>query len=395
MKNVAILVQNLHNGGAERMAANLSIELSKNYKVYLFVFDASNAIYPYGGKLIDLKVPPLDKASASKRLSNVITRVRRLSYLKNKYHIDCTISHMDGANVVNILSRRNDKVICVYHSMPSMCEDDGLKTHALQRFIGAGADKYICVSKMAEADMAENYGVNAHKLGCIYNFADLGRIAALKKIAMPADAEEFYKRHEKIIITAGRLTHMKAQDRLIRLTGEIRGGGKNVGLVILGEGDERPLLEELAEELRIKEHVYMPGEVEDPFSYMEAASVFALTSDYEGLPMVLIEAAACALPVVSVDIPSGPREILSPGSDIHKLLKDRAEYAQYGVLVPSCADDERRGALSNNEKLMKEALMSLMYDTEVRKKYTDCSLSCAERFSSDKINRQWMDLIGI
>jgi len=139
----------------------------------------------------------------------------------------------------------------------------------------------------------------------------------------------------------------------------------------------------------------MPGEVEDPFSYMEAASVFALTSDYEGLPMVLIEAAACALPVVSVDIPSGPREILSPGSDIHKLLKDRAEYAQYGVLVPSCADDERRGALSNNEKLMKEALMSLMYDTEVRKKYTDCSLSCAERFSSDKINRQWMDLIGI
>ena len=114
MKNVAILVQNLHNGGAERMAANLSIEIAKSCKVYLFVFDASNAIYPYGGKLIDLKVPPLEEASASTRAANVIKRVRRLSFLKNKYQIDCTISHMDGANVVNILSRRNDKVICVY-----------------------------------------------------------------------------------------------------------------------------------------------------------------------------------------------------------------------------------------------------------------------------------------
>ncbi len=393
MKNIAILVQNLHNGGAERMAANLSIELAKYYRVYLFVFDASNAIYPYGGKLIDLKVPPLEEASVATRASNVIKRVRRLSYLKHKYHIDCTISHMDGANAVNILSRRDDKIVCVYHSMPSMCEGDGFKTHALQRFIGAGADKYICVSKMAEADMAENYGLDKRKLGCIYNFADLERIAGLKKETMPAEAVEFYKRHEKILITAGRLTHMKAQDRLIRLTAAIRKDNKNAGLVILGEGDERPLLEELARELKIEEHVCMPGEVENPFSYMKEASVFALTSDFEGLPMVLIEAAACALPVVSTDIPSGPREVLAPGSDIHKLLKNEAEYAQYGVLVPSCAGEERRGALGAGELLLKDAVMSLMYDEAVRKRYADISSDCAERFSADKISRQWKELI--
>ncbi|MBP5608441.1 MAG: glycosyltransferase, partial [Lachnospiraceae bacterium] len=352
-------------------------------------------IYPYGGKLIDLKVPPLEEASAATRASNVIKRIRRLSYLKHKYHIDCTISHMDGANAVNILSRRDDKVICVYHSMPSMCEGDDLKTHALQRFIGSGADKYICVSKMAEADMAENYGLDKRKLGCIYNFADLGRILALKNTAMPSEAEEFYKRHEKILITAGRLTHMKAQDRLIRLAADIRAGNKNAGLVILGEGDERPLLEELAKELDMEEHVFMPGEVDNPFSYMKAASVFALTSDFEGLPMVLIEAAACELPVVSVDIPSGPREVLAPGSDIHKLLKDKAEYAQYGILVPSCARDERRGPLSNNEMLLKEAVIELMYDEDIRKRYSDRSLECAERFSSEKISSRWTELIGV
>ena len=393
MKNVAILVQNLHNGGAERMAANLSIELAKSCKVYLFVFDASNAIYPYGGKLIDLKVPPLEEASASTRAANVIKRVRRLSFLKSKYQIDCTISHMDGANVVNILSRRNDKVICVYHSMPSMCEDDSFKTHALQRFIGTGAHKYICVSKMAEDDMVQNFGLSRKKLGCIYNFADLRKISSRMRIALPEEAEEFYDKHSKVMITAGRLTHMKAQDRLVRILDSLRTGGRDAGLVILGEGDERPLLEELVKELDLEEHVYMPGEVEDPFSYMAAADVFTLTSDYEGLPMVLIEAAACGVPVVSVDIPSGPREVLAPESDIHELIKDEAEYAKYGVLVPSCASDPRRGQLSTNEELMKKAVTELMYDDKIRQSYIERSAECAERFSADIIIRQWMEII--
>ena len=393
MKNVAILVQNLHNGGAERMAANLSIELARYYNVYLFVFDSSNAIYPYGGKLVDLKVPPLEEASAYVRASNVMKRIRRLSYLKKKYKIDCTISHMDGANVVNILSRRGDKVICVYHSMPSMCESGSFVNKSLHRFIGNGADKYVCVSRMAAADMAASFGVKKKKLQCIYNFADLEKTKSLRMEELPSEAAGFYSRHKKILITVGRLTHMKAQDRLIRVLQDLRANGKNVGLVILGEGDERQALEELASDLGLRGNIYMPGEVGNPFPYMAAASVFALVSDFEGLPMVLIEAAACGLPIVSVDIPSGPREVLAPDTDIYKKTEGDIEYAKYGLLVPSCANEERRGGLSPKEKLLEEGISRLMFDEVFRQKYLSLAEECVERFSAEKIIGQWRELI--
>ena len=391
-KRIAILVQNLHNGGAERMAANLSIELAKYYEVYLIVFDAGDAIYPYGGKLIDLKVPPLAEASKATRIRNIITRIRRLSYIKKKYRIDCTISHMEGANLVNIFARRGDKILTMYHSMPSKCLE-ATKVHKLMhQFTGKHSAKYLCVSRLAEQDMAENFGVDPEHLSHIYNFSDLEKIARLQKEKLPDQDALFYAARPRVVITVGRLTHMKAQDRLIRMMNVLRETDPGIGLVILGEGEERPLLEELAEELDVKEHVLMPGEVENPFPYMKKAKAFALPSDYEGLPMVLIEAAACTLPVVSCDIQSGPREVLAPESDITKSTEN-IEYAQYGILVPALAEEPRRGKLSEKEQLMAQAIRELLTDETLRRRYCENSAACAERFSSEQIIGQWRALI--
>lgn len=392
MKKVAVLVQNLHNGGAERMAANLSLELAKYYKVYMIVFDGRDAIYPYGGELIDLKVPPLAEGSAIERVKNTLRRVRRLRYLKKKLGIDCTISHMEGANLVNILSRIRDKVYCVYHSMPSMCESGSGLNKLLHRFLAGHCERYLTVSRLAEADMAESFGVDARKLSCIYNFCDLKKIHEWKERELPAEAEAFYTAHPKVLVSMGRLTHMKAQDRLIRMLKELREKEKGLGLLILGEGEERPALLQLAEELDISGHLYLPGEMEDPFPYLKHADVFALPSDYEGLPMVLIEAAACALPVVSADIPSGPREILAPDTDIRKRTEE-IEYAKYGILVPSCAAEPRRGPLSEREKLFSGAIGNLLEDPALYRRYRDSSEECAERFSADHIIFEWRELI--
>ena len=391
-KSVAILVQNLHNGGAERMAANLSIELAKYYDVYLIVFDAQGAIYPYGGKLIDLKVPPLAEASAATRIRNILTRIRRLSYIKKKYRIDCTISHMEGANLVNIFARRGDKILTMYHSMPSRCMEPTFVHSLMHAFTGKHSAKYLCVSRLAEQDMAENFGVKPKYLSYVYNFSDLEKIGRLQKEQLTEKAALFYAAHPRVMITVGRLTHMKAQDRLIRMLKTLRENDNGVGLVILGEGEERPLLEELAEELKVKEHVLLPGEVENPFPYMKKAKAFALPSDYEGLPMVLIEAAACTLPVVSCDIQSGPREVLAPDTDITKAT-ETIEYAQYGILVPALAEEPRRGKLSEKEQMMAQAIRELLTDDALRRRYCESSAACAERFSSEQIIGRWRELI--
>jgi len=90
--------------------------------------------------------------------------------------------------------------------------------------------------------------------------------------------------------------------------------------MILGEGKKRRELEELADSLGVRQDLALPGFEENPFAYMARAAVFVLSSAYEGLPGVLIQAMASGCPVVSTDCPSGPMEILEHGS--------------YGPLVP-------------------------------------------------------------
>ena len=82
---------------------------------------------------------------------------------------------------------------------------------------------------------------------------------------------------------------------------------------MLGKGRLRPALESQAKELRIAEHVDFPGFVRNPYAFMAKASLFVLSSRYEGLPTVLIEAMACGCPVVSTDCRFGPDEILEDG----------------------------------------------------------------------------------
>jgi glycosyltransferase involved in cell wall biosynthesis len=90
--------------------------------------------------------------------------------------------------------------------------------------------------------------------------------------------------------------------------------------MILGEGVDRPALEALVKQLGLENDVAMPGFVENPYAYMSRASLYVLSSRWEGLPTVLIEALYCGPPIVATDCPSGAREILADG--------------QHGSLVP-------------------------------------------------------------
>ncbi len=384
MKNLAIVVQNLHNGGAERMAANMSKELAKSLNVYLIVFDSGEAIYSYGGKLIDLKCPPLENAAVLKRVINTLNRVRRLRYIKKKYDIECTISHMGGANLVNILSRRKDKVISVYHSMPSKEFEVSFKNRTVQRFIGKHSDRYVMVSEPAVKDMHENFGVPENKLSCIYNFVDAEEIRKLGEEKLPAEAGEFIATHEKVLVHAGRLTALKAQHRLIKLLAALRGKGSNAGLILLGDGEEKETLKANAAEYGVAGHVLFTGEVKNPFRYIKNSDVFVLCSRYEGLPMVQIEALCLKCPVVSVDMKSGAREILAPGTDCDRAA-EAVEHAEYGILTPP-GEDEKEDAF------LLDAVYELLYDEELRRGYLDKSDEAVKRFSAGNIIRQWLEL---
>jgi glycosyltransferase involved in cell wall biosynthesis len=127
-----------------------------------------------------------------------------------------------------------------------------------------------------------------------------------------AQIDELWAGTERRILTVGRLKAQKNHKLLIR-SFALLDDALGAKLLILGEGPLRPELEQLATDLGIADRVILPGFSADPWSLYRSADLFVLSSDYEGLGNVLIEAMLAGLPVVSTDCPSGPREILDGG----------------------------------------------------------------------------------
>jgi glycosyltransferase involved in cell wall biosynthesis len=177
------------------------------------------------------------------------------------------------------------------------------------------ADAIVAVSDGVADDLAAHAGIPRARITTIYNPVvgpDL-----LARAAQDPDHPWFAPDQPAVILAAGRLHPQKDFSTLIRAFALIR-ARRHARLVILGassptEPAYAAELTALAGALGVADDVAMPGFVDNPLAFMARASVFVLSSLYEGLPGVLIQALACGCPVVSTDCPSGPREILDQG----------------------------------------------------------------------------------
>jgi glycosyltransferase involved in cell wall biosynthesis len=168
----------------------------------------------------------------------------------------------------------------------------------------------VAVSQGAADDIARSSGVPRERVRVIYNPVITPTL--LQQIGQTPDHPWFAPGQPPVILGVGRLTAAKDFPTLIRAFAEVR-RHRNVHLMIVGEGEERGRLEALVRELGLDEVVSLPGYKENAGAYMAKSALFVLSSAWEGLPTVLIEALAAGARVVSTDCPSGPREILQQG----------------------------------------------------------------------------------
>jgi len=134
----------------------------------------------------------------------------------------------------------------------------------------------------------------------------------VQRAAAPAQHPWFDDRSVPVILGVGELSERKDFATLVRAHALLY-ARRPCRLLILGEGRRRGELERLAATLGTRDAVALPGFAPDPYPYMARAAVFALSSRWEGMPVVLIEALALGTPVVACDCPSGPRELLDDG----------------------------------------------------------------------------------
>lgn len=179
------------------------------------------------------------------------------------------------------------------------------------------ADAIVAVSNGVADDLSVTSDLPRERVTTIYNPVVT---PALQDLAhAPLDHPWFAPKSPPVIVAAGRLASQKDFPTLLKAIARVL-KVRDVRLIVLGEGKGRAALQSLAQQLGITAHLDLPGFVDNPFAYMARAALFVLSSAFEGLANVLIEAMACGCPVVSTDCPSGPREILADGA--------------YGPLVP-------------------------------------------------------------
>lgn len=198
---------------------------------------------------------------------------------------------------------------------------------SLARVAYRWADGVVAVSHGVADDLASVTGVARPRIEVLYNPVHFERIA--RAAAEPADHPWLRDKSGPVVVGAGRLAAQKDFATLIRA---VRLLPDDVRLVILGDGKLRADLERLAAGLGITHRVDLCGFTPNPYPSLRAGDVFALSSRWEGLPTVLIEALSLGTPVVSTDCDSGPAEILDGG--------------RWGALVPPGDAEALAGAIA-------------------------------------------------
>lgn len=179
----------------------------------------------------------------------------------------------------------------------------------VMRLFEARADVLTCVSEDMVLQYRQVFPRARHV--SVYNIVADSLAAA--RMREPLQDPWVTERTVPLIVAAGSLVPWKGFDDLIRAAGLLRRRGRRFRLAILGEGPLRADLEALVAEEELGEQVRLIGHVDNPLKYFARADVFALSSHVEGLPNVLVEAMMCGCTPVSVDCPTGPREVLQDG----------------------------------------------------------------------------------
>jgi len=405
-KNILIIIPKLSEGGAERVTSNLSRILEKHYKIFFLIFNSNKIDYPVSGELIDIDSMPSD--SPFIKLVNIFLRAEKIKKIKKEKNIDITISAMESANIASIMSKQKDKTLITIHNFMSIeLKNLGFYGYFQKLFIKYlynRADAIVPVSKSIGKNLIDNFNINSSRVHAVYNCFNISKIRD--------DAQEKLDKYSciyndgKVIINTGRFTKQKAQWHLIRSFKEVKKTLDNAKLVFLGDGELRNSLLSLAKELELKVYsvwdneeidgdkdVYFLGFQANPYKFISRSDLFALSSLWEGLPSVIIEALACGTPVISTDCRSGPREILSPETDFN-LQTYKPEYAQYGILMPVFDGKQyiAEDVLTPEESLWAEILVKTLSNNNLTEKYKELSGSMADKFDEENILREWKKL---
>lgn len=372
---IMFVIPSLEGGGAERVATVLLGEFckAKNVDTILVLFH-KNIGYelPDNLKIICLNIGEYKNfAYTIIKFFLIIIKLIKILKRERPYSV---LSFMDYANVIVMLSKIfsniKTKVAVSVHSSPTLYLHKygrnfwDKATLVLMRFLYDKANRIITVSEFIKYDLISNFVINQSKVTVIYNPVDLDKII----VSSGEEASHtWFRDNIPVILSAGRLSKEKGFAYLIKAFAIVR-QKTNVRLMILGQGCEETFLRGLSSEAGVDKDVVFLGFKQNPFMYMKRATIYVLSSLYEGFPVSLVEAMACGIPVIST--------MYNPG------FNELVENEKNGLLVPVA--DERALAV---------AMLRLLNNPEERRKYSAQAKESVRQFSIKQIVEQYKSVL--
>jgi glycosyltransferase involved in cell wall biosynthesis len=371
-QRVLFFVSSLAGGGAERVMVDLLRNIDRNTFQPLLVLLHQFEDSPYRQHLpedIRVIVVARKKDSVSAKLKQLLAFFKVVRREKP----DVILSMLTHNNIMSLLSGLlfGIRVIaCEHNTLSEVMKTEegqsmlGMPVAPMVKVLYRFAENIITVSEGIKSDLISAIGISPHRIKTIYNPIDLNRVNSLMH-APPG--HPFFAEQKPVVVAMGRMTAQKRFDILLNAFSRVI-LSTDARLIILGEGPERTRLENMVKDLGIEEKVSLAGFQRNPYALLAHADVFVLSSQYEGLPMAILEAMACGLPVISTDCRSGPTEILEDG--------------QCGILVPV-----------NDEAALAEAMTELLKDKKQREELSERGKERVRDFSVGKIVRQYEEII--
>ena len=373
---IAVFVPSLMGGGAERVALFCADSLSRaGYDVDL---------------VVARDVGPLADDPIAKRLAinlgapnEMLCLPHLLRYLK--YHKpDVMIAMIHSAKIMAGLAKifiRDTPLIISIHNNLNLSNSDHFW---VRRYLGFGLERYLyrnveaahTVSHALASQVEEFFAIPPHRIHTIYN-------PLIEKYPISEIPEAHKKWFDKpVIVNAGRLVPQKDHETLINCFHDAKLSG-SASLLILGDGPLEMNIKKQVEALGLERDVFMPGRVADIRPYLKLSRGFALSSRFEGLPLVLLEALRENLPIVAYDCPTGPAEALANGT-LGRLVApgDRSGFAEGLRDIVS-----RNLAPPDNQKTSEQLLK--FAPATIDQQYVALVGECLSRLRGDGRRQQW------
>lgn len=382
-RRILLLVPSMTGaGGTERVVHNLARLLEAiGHKVAIATFDAPEAAWHFAGAAERAVLGPVPRLPLVLRGFEYVGMARRLARFKRAFKPDLTISNLWRADLISQLAGGADRKIALAHIniVGNPTNRMMLRLRPLAAAVYRRFARVVTVSPPLAAELGELYRLREGQALAIDNFSDPPE-------AKPCLPDDGVKR----LVWCGRLVPEKNLAGMLEVWAAFCAGRQGVQLVVLGDGPLRAALESQAAAIGLKTgaspadqsaQAVFAGVVDRPADYMASARALVLSSEAEGMPMVLLEALALGMPVLASDCPAGGvRAVLN---------EDGGEATGFGALLPIPRAGDRA-----SQAAWLPWLARAIDDDAGLAQWHKAALKRAERFSSKTAAKAWQTAIA-